>query len=76
MTSDEMHSAIQEIIAYENKDKKNHKLSLSTPTSIVTWNNGNSEIQQMKDVVYQNNEIDAIVLKIQILDYFLSIEND
>ena len=30
----------------------------------------------MKEVVYQNNEIDSIVLKSQILDYVLSIEND
>ena len=76
MTTEKVHSAIQQIIAHENKDKTNCKLYLSTPESIVARKNGNSEIQQTKEVTYQKNETDPIILQSQILDYVLSIEDD
>ena len=41
MTSDKVHSAIQELIMHENKEKKNYELSLSTPESIVMLKNEN-----------------------------------
>lgn len=73
-TNDNLYSASQEVLIYNNMITNSCKLNVSTPQKIMLKKIDDFDSSEIKQIIYDNKKIDNIKYKNEILDIIISIE--